>query len=407
MKRMIRKIISAALVCTLMGVQAYAYTNDEWMHVENYEGRQNWQIDRGEFCEYLVKLYDYVTWGKPEPIENPFWDLEEAQHPYALGAYSLGFVKGTDSATFSPKNLVNRAEASVMLLRVVKKMYPQLDTSGGEGIAFPDGAPDWALEALQFMFSRGFTGGHNGEYEKIGAYDPVTLKEAVAMVDKVMRTSQYPVVHPTFDGVKKVYLTFDDAPSQNTVSILNTLRDYEAPATFFVTGKADASILLRMRDEGHAIGNHTLSHDYARIYKSPQAFWNDFDAQGRYLQGVLGYLPTLIRFPGGSNNTVSYNYGGRSVMKTICYQAKQYGYLYFDWNVSSGDADKTTVPKDTIVRNVLNGCKNKTDAVVLMHQSSYKTTTAQALPEIIRGLQDMGFVFVRLNEDSVRPQFLR
>ena len=90
MKRMIRKIISAALICTLISVQAYAYTNDEWMHVENYEGRQNWQIDRGEFCEYLVKLYDYVTWGKPELIENPFWDLEEAQHPYALGAYSLG-----------------------------------------------------------------------------------------------------------------------------------------------------------------------------------------------------------------------------------------------------------------------------------------------------------------------------
>ena len=226
-------------------------------------------------------------------------------------------------------------------------------------------------------------------------------------------TSLFPTLYADkYDGEYEnsentVYLTFDDAPSQNTVSILNTLRDYEAPATFFVTGKADASILLRMRDEGHAIGNHTLSHDYARIYKSPQAFWNDFDAQGRYLQGVLGYLPTLIRFPGGSNNTVSYNYGGRSVMKTICYQAKQYGYLYFDWNVSSGDADKTTVPKDTIVRNVLNGCKNKTDAVVLMHQSSYKTTTAQALPEIIRGLQDMGFVFVRLNEDSVRPQFLR
>lgn len=407
MKRFLKKLLCLAVICSLMGTECLAFTNDEWMHVEDYETRKNWHIDRGEFCEYLVKLYDYVTWEKPAPVENPFWDLDEARHPYALGAYSLGFVRGTDPTTFSPSNLVTRAEASVMLLRVIRRMYPQLDLSGGEGVVFPDWAPDWAAEALRFMFSRGFTGGHNGEYERIGAYDPLTLGEAVAMTDKVMRTAQYPVVHPTFEGVKKAYLTFDDAPSGNTARILDTLRDYEAQATFFVTGRADPAILLRMRDEGHAVGNHSLTHDYGKIYRNPAAFWADFDAENRYLESVLGYLPTLMRFPGGSNNTVSYNYGGRNVMRNICAQARQYGYLYFDWNVDSGDANRTTMPKDAIVRNVLNGCSGKDSAVVLMHQSSYKTTTAEALPEIIQGLREMGFVLVRLNEESARPQFLK
>ncbi len=396
MKKQWVRVAACVLLWVLFCVPAAAFTNGEWLYVEKYEQRQNWHIDRGEFCEYLLKLYDYVTWDKPLETANPFRDVKEEEHPYVVPAYSLGLVQGTDATTFHPKHQVTHAEASVMLLRVICKMYPDTDLSGGEAIRFPDGVPSWAEESLRFMVSRGLM-----QWEAGFANMPMTLKEVVCTVDQVMRTRQYPVVHHTFPNVRKVYLTFDDGISVHTTSILNTLRSYNVPATFFVTGKIDPSVLCRMKEEGHAVGNHSLTHEYQKIYQSPRAFWQDFDAQNTYLQGVLGYLPTLMRFPGGSNN----QYGGNGMMQTICRQAKEYGYLYFDWNVDSGDARGTNVSPETILQNVLDGCRYKTDAVVLMH--GYKKTTAQALPEIIRQLKEMGFVFLPLDEYAVRPQFVK
>lgn len=100
---------------------------------------------------------------------------------------------------------------------------------------------------------------------------------------------------------RTAYLTFDDGTSENTARILDVLNQYGAKATFFVSGRSDPTFLLRMRDEGHAIGNHTMSHDYKKIYRSPEAFWEDFGAEGDYLESILGYRPGLMRFPGGSN----------------------------------------------------------------------------------------------------------
>lgn len=61
--------------------------------------------------------------------------------------------------------------------------------------------------------------------------------------------------------------------------------------------------------------------------------------------------------------------------------------------------------KDIIVKSTLDGAKNKTKIVVLMHDAAAKTTTVEALPEIINGLIQQGFKFESLNKDSYAPHF--
>lgn len=206
---------------------------------------------------------------------------------------------------------------------------------------------------------------------------------------------------------KRAYLTFDDTVSDVTIRMLDTLQQYHVPATFFVTGKADPEILLRMKAEGHAVGNHTTSHDYKKLYSSSAGFWADFNEQQEYLNSVLGYYPTILRFPGGSNNTVSYQYGGKGIMYQLAREVTDAGYTYFDWNVSPEDASVKPVPAATITQRVLSQAKSQKDIIVLMHDSAPRSTSADALPAIIEGLQAQGFVFLPLTEDSFNRQFLK
>jgi peptidoglycan/xylan/chitin deacetylase (PgdA/CDA1 family) len=208
-------------------------------------------------------------------------------------------------------------------------------------------------------------------------------------------------------GTDKIaYLTFDDGPSDNTAKILDILKENNIKATFFVTGHPERKELYqRIVNEGHVIGNHTYSHDYAELYKTIDGFMNDKQKLDDFLYGITGVKPQILRFPGGSNNQVSYKYGGTDFMDRLTNYIKPSGIKYFDWNVSSTDASVATQDKDTIISEVLAGAKNKKQAIILMHDSKPKTTTAQALPAIIKGLKEQGFKFSPLSSEVNAVQF--
>jgi peptidoglycan/xylan/chitin deacetylase (PgdA/CDA1 family) len=204
---------------------------------------------------------------------------------------------------------------------------------------------------------------------------------------------------------KTVYLTFDDGPSQNTQKILDTLELYHVKATFFVIGKTDEfskKMYKRIVDDGHTLALHTFSHTYSKIYASDEVFFADLEKLQTLLQEVTGIKTMYMRFPGGAGNTVSksYNIG---IMTRLTKEVKARGYSYFDWNISSGDANSSLQPTDTIVRNVLTTVKNKTHIMVLMHDAGEKTTTAEALPRIIEGLKNDGYIFSAVND--LTPSF--
>ena len=99
---------------------------------------------------------------------------------------------------------------------------------------------------------------------------------------------------------KIVYLTLDDGPSDNTQAVLDILDKYNAKATFFVTGEMPEykDMIKATYDKGHTIGMHTYSHDYAKVYASVDAYFQDLDQIGQMVQEEIGYVPCFVRFPG-------------------------------------------------------------------------------------------------------------
>lgn len=200
------------------------------------------------------------------------------------------------------------------------------------------------------------------------------------------------------DWPKKVYLTFDDGPSYLTDDILDVLKQYNVKATFFVIGTEDPNLremYQRIVDEGHTLGMHSYSHRYDQIYRSEETFAQDLNKLENLLYEETGVIPKIYRFPGGSSNTVS-----SISMEYFIDYLKAKDITYFDWNISSRDASAHLLSKEEIIRNSLYGIEENEETMILMHDIGDKTTTLEALPEIIEALQERGIPICAVNEDT-------
>ena len=194
-----------------------------------------------------------------------------------------------------------------------------------------------------------------------------------------------------------IYLTFDDGPStKNTARLLDILKEENVKATFFLTDKTNTDYLIkRMYDEGHTIGLHTASHNYKYIYSSTTNFIKDIEKIQEKVARITGEKSSIIRFPGGSSNTVSsFNPG---IMCTLSNMVIEKGYHYFDWNVSSGDAGSSRSKKNTY-RNVTNNLSKNRANVVLMHD--IYGSTVDAVKDIIKYGKDNGYTFEKITMDT-------
>ena len=200
---------------------------------------------------------------------------------------------------------------------------------------------------------------------------------------------------------KTIYLTFDDGPSMYLTSkVLDVLKEKNVRATFFVIGpKIDAlrHIVKRASDEGHVIGLHSYSHKYEKIYRNDDAFWSDIELIKQKVLEITGKTSKIMRFPGGSSNNISRNYN-KKIMTRLTKDAYNHGYVYFDWNVSSGDAGGTK-NASKIYNNVISSLTDDAN-IVLMHDIDINTGTLKALPKIIDyGLKN-GYTFDVLTENT-------
>ena len=168
-------------------------------------------------------------------------------------------------------------------------------------------------------------------------------------------------------GDKVVYLTFDDGPGPYTEKLLDILDRYNVKATFFVTnGKPDyQNLIAQEAQRGHTVAIHSASHDYAKIYQSVDAYFADFDEMNSIITAQTGKAADLVRFPGGSSNTISKTYCYGIMSQLVC-AVEERGFRYCDWNVSSGDAGGTTSTSQ-VVANVIAGIKDNNVSVVLQH----------------------------------------
>ena len=212
-------------------------------------------------------------------------------------------------------------------------------------------------------------------------------------------TKHYPV---RTDGKKVVYLTFDDGPSTtNTPEILDVLDRYNVKATFFTLGKSiegneeAKNILKETARRGHAIANHTYSHDYSYLY--PNRTMNvdniisDIEKNNSIMKEVLGedFSTRVIRFPGGY-----WSWEGRTAMKEAM---EQNGYYNVDWNALNKDAEGKQKNADELLQSTKETVEalgpDADSIVLLMHDTYGKEETVKALPQIIEYFQEKGFEF--------------
>lgn len=210
---------------------------------------------------------------------------------------------------------------------------------------------------------------------------------------------------PARSGAGTVYLTFDDGPSARTEEILEVLQHYGVKATFFVVGHTDrhsTQMYCAILQQGHSLGLHSYTHDYQQIYASADACLQDIGRLDRLIFSYTGLHSRLYRFPGGSSN----DFADHGLLSQVVTRLAEQGIVYFDWNVSAGDASASPPTAEQIVSNVVDGVRGKRQAIVLLHDAAGKSNTVQALPMIIEQLQAAGFQFEQITVDTPPVQQL-
>lgn len=219
-----------------------------------------------------------------------------------------------------------------------------------------------------------------------------TQERTVKVKARVLPKPQQSEVTPSG---KVIYLTFDDGPSQHTERLLGILKKYNVKATFFVINTGYTHLLDDIVSQGHSIAAHSYSHNYNKIYASEEAYFDDLNKILSVIKSKSGVDTKLIRFPGGSSNTVSrFNPG---IMSRLTNEVVDKGYRYFDWNVSSGDAGSANTARK-VYENVINGIKGRNVSVVLQHDT--KGFSVDAVEEIIIWGLENGYTFLPLGSTS-------
>lgn len=195
----------------------------------------------------------------------------------------------------------------------------------------------------------------------------------------------------------EIYLTFDDGPSEDTTGyILDVLKEEGVKATFFVTCNGPDYLIKRMYDEGHTVALHTASHNYSYVYSSVDNYFNDLEKVRNRVKNITGYDSKIIRFPGGSSNTISrsYQYG---IMSQLTNMVIEKGYRYYDWNVDADDAGHA-YSSSQVYNNVVNHLSYNRANMVLMHDIKYQTK--DAIRDIIRYGKNDGYTFKKIENDT-------
>jgi len=391
-------------------------------------------VDTGTLGTYLIKYtaqyQDYVgtAYSRVEVVDTqpPVITLTADPEKYTIPGqpYEEEGYQATDNRDGDLTQLVNREVSAEKVIYTVTDFSgnttsvereivyhdpepPKIVLNGSKYITLLVGQP---YEERGFVAADTLDGNLTGKVkisgtvntEKAGVY---TLKYSVAdsygnsttVSRKITVITETSVPDTVVPAGKVIYLTFDDGPGPHTARLLDILKQYNVKATFFVTNKPKYNYLMkRMADEGHSVAIHSMTHNYKRIYASEEAYYNDLYGMQALIKEQTGIETTLVRFPGGSSNTVSKKYNA-GIMTRLTQDLTVRGFRYFDWNVDSNDAGGTKTAAG-VLRNVINGVSKKNRAVVLQHD--VKGYSVDAVEQIIIWGLENGYAFLPLDASS-------
>lgn len=180
---------------------------------------------------------------------------------------------------------------------------------------------------------------------------------------------------------EKIYLTFDEGYENGyTESILDTLKEKNVQATFFITmpyAKEEPDLVRRMIDEGHIVGNHSNKHKtYPSL--SPSEAKEDLLALHEYVKENFGYEMSVFRFPEGN-----FSEQMLAVVQSCGYKSIFWSFAYRDW-LTDNQPDPTTALESMI-------SKSHPGAIYLLHAVS--KTNAKVLGDFIDAMQRKDYIF--------------
>jgi peptidoglycan-N-acetylglucosamine deacetylase len=182
---------------------------------------------------------------------------------------------------------------------------------------------------------------------------------------------------------KWIAISFDDGPAELTNAVLDILKVNQVEAAFFLIGKkipGNETLLKRMVQEGHIIGNHSFSHHPLFDLFSSGKMLNDMTAMNQLVKNITGLTPRFFRPPYGVTNP--------NLKKAVM----SGGFISIGWSIRSYD----TVIKNPhrLLSKILSGLKP--GAILLLHDTS--ETTVAILSELLKAIQQKGFQIIRLDK---------
>ncbi len=210
----------------------------------------------------------------------------------------------------------------------------------------------------------------------------VAITAAVTSVGTQAAERQLPV-YCVERGDKKIALTFDVAwENSNTEELIDILGEYDARATFFVTGDfcdRHPDDVKAFYEAGHEIENHSDAHPHVEGINVNDLI-NDTKECSRKIEMLTGESPKLYRAPYGEYDD--------NLIKTL----DGMGMTVIQWDVDSVDWKKPSA--DKIRKKVLKDTKS--GSILLFHNDLENTT--EALPDILKSLKAQGYEFVGVED---------
>ncbi|MEV0593599.1 polysaccharide deacetylase family protein [Nonomuraea cavernae] len=212
----------------------------------------------------------------------------------------------------------------------------------------------------------------------------LTLTPAPALADspanqQAAKTTPAPV---DCEQLKCIALTFDDGPGKYAGTLLDTLKKYDAKATFFLEGqyvKSRPAYVKRMAKEGHELGNHSYKHpNFTTI--EPGAIRSEIQKTQDAVKKAAGVEPKLLRPP----------YGMADLQVSDI--AAEFGMPIVLW--TGGSRDWSTKNADAIKKQTLAVAKR--DGIILMHD--WVKQTVDVMPSLVKTLQSRGYTLVKVSD---------
>jgi len=202
------------------------------------------------------------------------------------------------------------------------------------------------------------------------------------------KLKEYDAYYTGDTGEKKIYLTFDAGYENGyTEKILDVLKKHEVKGTFFLVGnflETSPEIVKRMAEEGHTVGNHTMTHPDMSAISDMESFKKEIGGVEELYKKITGKdMLKIYRPPQGK-----YSEDNLRMAQEMGYKTIFWSLAYVDWYNDNQPTREQAF--DKLIPRIHNG------AVVLLHSTS--KTNCEILDELLTKWEDMGYIISPITE---------